>query len=49
MNLNLIMIENILNYHRNIVKITCEETCWCWDIEEAINKYQKNKENWKIK
>jgi hypothetical protein len=28
--------QNIIKIHRNKVIITCEESCWCWDIERAL-------------
>ena len=28
--------ERILHEHRKEVYLTCEETCWCWDLEAKI-------------
>jgi len=33
-----------LNDHRNKAYITCEETCFCWDIEEVLRKYEEGGE-----
>lgn len=30
-----------LNDHRNKAYITCEETCFCWDIAEVLRKYEE--------
>ena len=29
-------ISKIIDRHRAEVVITCEKTCWCWDVEAAI-------------
>ncbi len=30
-------IESHLRHHRARAKITCDETCFCWDIEGILN------------
>lgn len=43
------MIEliNLFHEHRKKVAITCDEKCFCWDIEKYINQQEEifNKED----
>ena len=32
-------IEQIILDHRDDCKLTCPETCWCWDIETIIYQH----------
>ena len=33
--------EQILKRHRDKVMICCPEDCWCWDIEQFIDDYER--------
>lgn len=33
-------LQQILNAHRERDLITCEESCWCWSVEEALVKLE---------
>ena len=35
-------ISKIIDCHRADAVITCEETCWCWDVEAAICNHSKS-------
>ena len=38
----LVEISKTIDRHRADVFITCEESCWCWDVEAAICAYRDN-------
>jgi len=29
-------INRIINKHRDKAVITCEESCWCWELEKEL-------------
>jgi hypothetical protein len=29
-------IKEVIKKHRDKVVITCEEDCWCWDLEQEL-------------
>ena len=33
-------IKEKLNKHRSDAVITCEEDCWCWDVEMLISIFE---------
>ena len=35
---NLEWLKNLLAQHQKEVMIMCEETCWCWDLEQRKMK-----------
>lgn len=34
-------IEQALDIHRAEAKICCDETCFCWDIEDIMMKHKE--------
>jgi len=42
---NLEWLKNLLLEHQKEVMIMCEESCWCWNIEQAILKIEKKEED----
>ncbi len=43
-NNDLEQLMDLLDRHQKKAMITCEETCWCWDIEQAILKIESGKD-----
>lgn len=37
-------IEQALDIHRAEVQICCDETCFCWDVEETLMKHKEKEE-----
>jgi len=37
-------VKVLLNKHRGKGFITCDKTCFCWDVEALLNKKQLKKE-----
>ena len=33
-------LANLITVHRDREKITCPETCWCWEIECIVNNIE---------
>jgi hypothetical protein len=37
-------LEYLLNEHRNKSKITCNETCFCWDVDRLLVSIEQSRE-----
>ena len=37
----LLVLQSLLDIHRNRVIVACSEDCMCWDIETLINTFEK--------
>jgi hypothetical protein len=35
-------LNKLIEGHRDMLAVTCEEKCICWDIEQVIEKHKLN-------
>lgn len=41
--IKIFLLHEKLDNHRRIIKIACERSCWCWDVEKELMNLEKER------